>query len=223
VRIVHFSDWHGAWGELPAADLYVCTGDMLPNWPVRPPDGSPRIIDRALEVEEQTAWLAELSGGAGGLRRFLATPEAPVVVVRGNHDFVDFARWFGGDCFEIDENPSRTTEVHGLRLGGFRGIHFATGEWSDEIRIEDCAARAGGMPADLDIVVSHSPPLGMLDESFDDGRSIRWGACGFAAWLERADPRLCCFGHVHQAYGRLQRGATLLCNAATGVQVIELG
>lgn len=224
MRIVHFSDWHGAWVPLPAADLYVCTGDMLPNWPVRPPDGSPRIIDRELEVEKQTAWLAELSGDAGGLRRFLARPGAPVVAVRGNHDFVDLGPWFGGDCFEIDEDPARTAEIGGLRVGGFRGIHLATGEWSDEIAVDECAARLARMPVDLDVVASHAPPLGLLDESASPaGTPIRWGACGFAAWLERARPRLCCFGHVHEAFGRLQRGATLLCNAATGVQVIELG
>ena len=32
MRVVHLSDWHGDSQPLPGADLYVVTGDMLPNF-----------------------------------------------------------------------------------------------------------------------------------------------------------------------------------------------
>lgn len=33
MRVCHASDLHGKWEQLPEADLYVLTGDMLPNFP----------------------------------------------------------------------------------------------------------------------------------------------------------------------------------------------
>jgi hypothetical protein len=62
------------------------------------------------------------------------------------------------------------------------------------------------IPGDVDILISHGPPQGILD-----------GGAGCPA-LRRAvirlKPRLHCFGHVHSAYGSQPTKNTLFVNAA---------
>jgi DNA repair exonuclease SbcCD nuclease subunit len=193
MRIVHFSDWHGQTLELPAADLYVCTGDMLPNFlihTIRRPDGTMvawetnlhllggatsekpsgdtlhRAPDHVREARLQTAYLAAHPNG--NLRRCFGTPDAPVICCRGNHDFVDIAPMFaGGPVFEISEDATRTfvhpTPSGPVTVGGFRGMLLYRGEWSDEMPDARFAERCSRVPADVDLLVTHQPPYRIRD------------------------------------------------------------
>jgi len=200
-KIIHFSDWHGNWRNLPVADLYICTGDMLENYPHRNQGSYHRFVDWTIkpEVERrgQAAWMGEQKR-LGGLRRFLGNKDAPVVVVRGNHDFVDIGPGFGGEYFEVNHNSTRTVEYCGFKIGGFRGIPPIGGYWSDELTQSERLARVTILPEDLDIVVSHVPPKGILSD--------KWGCTEFA-WLvtrwsyKGTGPKLCCFGHIHEEGG----------------------
>lgn len=49
-----------------------------------------------------------------------------------------------------------------------------------------------------DIAITHSPPHGLLDRTQD---AVRGGAHGLFAAVERARPRLHCFGHIHEGWG----------------------
>ncbi|KAH8169348.1 calcineurin-like phosphoesterase domain-containing protein [Sarocladium implicatum] len=49
-----------------------------------------------------------------------------------------------------------------------------------------------------DIAITHSPPYGVLDRSQG---AVRRGSRGLFAAIEKARPRLHCFGHVHQGWG----------------------
>lgn len=213
--VCHISDWHGHWRKVPEADIYICTGDMLPNYPH--PVGLWGQIIRELEVEGQTKWMQEQKE-AGGLRRFLGNPDAPVAVVRGNHDFIDLGPWFGGEYFEVDHDASRVVEYCGLRIGGFRGIPIIAGEWSDEMCQIQRAALMGDIPRDLDIIISHAPPKKILAGPY---------GCTEYAWLmekwQLHRPELCCFGHVHEDGGRTVKiKGTIFSNAATKFNVVEL-
>lgn len=68
------------------------------------------------------------------------------------------------------------------------------------------------IPAGLDVLVTHGPPLGIGDRSSVGGRE------GCAELLARAlatKPRVHLFGHIHEDGGAWQRGETLFANVTT--------
>lgn len=227
VRVVHFSDWHGQWSPLPKADLYICTGDMLPNYPdiVKSShtwSGYDRIISSDKEARLQTQWLESVVKLGSLRKKFLQNRGAPVVVVRGNHDFVDLGPWFGGEVFEINEDPTRTVEYCGLRIGGFRGIPYISGEWADEYEEQDLDAIIAQVPInDLDVMVSHAPPSGILADKYG---SVLWTwKLNKSLYAEERLPSLFCFGHIHNACGTLEwDDGTVFSNAATTKNTIDL-
>lgn len=54
------------------------------------------------------------------------------------------------------------------------------------------------IPDNIDVAITHSPPHGLLDRTQD---AVRGGAHGLFAAVERARPRLHCFGHIHEGWG----------------------
>ncbi len=238
MKIVHISDWHGNFHALPEADVYVVTGDMLPNFPgVRHIPGrfgggiTVRNIDHDKERRLQADWIERKFNHPlahkNFRQKFLASPDAPVVCVRGNHDFIDLAPLFiGGPTYEI-QDPTDVFEICGLRFGGFRGINWIAGEWADEMRDDTLERAVSSLPHDLDVVVTHSPPQGVLDRV----GGYPFGVRAYASWVNRCLyeegmklPRLLCFGHIHEANGVIvskEQGMTV-SNAATTVNVLEV-
>lgn len=230
MRIVHLSDWHGAYVDLPPADLYVCSGDMLPNFPITDRDYGLRLfrIDRSHEERTQTKWM---DNPKNRMRHRLGSPDSPVVCVRGNHDFVPIAPIFAGcDVTELVDNEA--FEIAGKRVTGHRGIPWIHGTWNDEVQRPDLIDRMKAMPP-ADIYVTHYPPWGILDYEGAPGREERYGLEEMAFRLvyslgtDEADdllpPKsLHLFGHIHGCGGRTERnGSVLFSNAATKFNVIE--
>ena len=249
MKICHISDWHGSTTTLPSADAYVVTGDMLPNFVlikiqvdkwrrdgivtydpyghlIGKPQAKPvgayvgRLIVPEREKTLQRMWCAQHP-----FRRECGLDDdAPVLVVRGNHDFIPLSDWIGGDVWEADDDPTRSTQLLGLKIGGFRGINYIMGEWSDELRREQFDDRARRLPDDLDVLITHSPPLGILDRHHEN-----YGSPALMSYLlrrtygENARPlRAHFFGHVHEAMGKESRDGVLFSNAATTTNEIEL-
>jgi Icc-related predicted phosphoesterase len=260
VIVCHASDLHGHWHKLPKADLYIFTGDMMPNFlwytidevdwhdyvrggscPVEGQanlshvgrQGPPRPrgpilerrVDRGAEVQLQDEWL-DLQVSQGGLRRWLASPDAQVVTVGGNHDFTAIGRAFGGDVWEVNHDPSRTFEFMGRTIGGCRGINHIQSEWNDELDDATWRDVAGRVPRDLDFLVTHAPPRNVLDLSGE-----HYGSDALAAYVITriygaeggAKPlRAHFFGHIHEARGSKSVEGILFSNAATGHMVYEI-
>ncbi|CAJ0589493.1 unnamed protein product [Cylicocyclus nassatus] len=67
------------------------------------------------------------------------------------------------------------------------------------------------IPSDLDVLITHTPPLGYLDLFGDE----RWGCRYLLNEIEtRVKPRFHVFGHVHERYGAMSNGVTTFINAA---------
>jgi Icc-related predicted phosphoesterase len=65
----------------------------------------------------------------------------------------------------------------------------------------------------VDILVTHGPPMGILDKVYDGERV---GCEELAkAVKERIKPRLHVFGHIHEEAGRLDQDGIIYVNAAT--------
>lgn len=252
MRIVHFTDWHGKSFELPAADLYVCTGDMLPNFriyvfgegedevrwecnidllsesPGPRPKGNyvklPPMPDR--ETTLQKRYLARM--GTGYMRDKFGNPNATVICCRGNHDFTDLVPMFGGEVFEITRDPTRIF-VHKfggekLTIGGVRGVKYHRGRWSDELRREQFSDDAHRLPNDLDILVTHAPPEGILDRTMQ-GELV--GSPALRTYVSRHNPdtrplKAHLFGHIHEMRGMHIAGGTIFSNASQGWHIIDL-
>lgn len=216
MRIVHFSDWHFDLRPLPEADLYVCTGDMYDNYPVPDPRSrrDPRrfsysdwTIDPGNEMRMQSQSLSEIRD-MGGFRPLLGSPDAPIVCVRGNHDYIDLAPMFEG-CNLVHEFVSNeAVELLGLRITGHRGIPWIHGTWNDEVPRDQLRARCEAMPP-ADLFLTHYPPLGVLDSSAAPGHVLlrsqvqHYGLEGMLGLMEErmGERGLHCFGHIHECGG----------------------
>lgn len=220
MRIIHFSDWHWSFDRLPEADLYICTGDMYSNYP--------RRKNRTDELREWDQWeyfihpehelrmqlqAAEAFVAVGGFKRFLGSPDAPIVCVPGNHDFAPLAPLFAGcDVTEITDN--RVHEVLGLRITGHSGIPRIYGNWNHEMERVHLIDRYKAMP-EADIYITHYAPAGMLD-----GRTKWFEGYGLEEILNHQiyerGRGMHCFGHIHEDGGEVrQEGDCVWSNAAT--------
>jgi Icc-related predicted phosphoesterase len=236
MRIVHFSDWHWEFTEhpdslrfqLPEADIYVCTGDMMDNFPVVSGgwggDNNPirPENERVRQGEDIKHFVA-----AGGFKRYLGTPDAPILCVRGNHDFIDLGRLFEGCNFIHEFVDNEVVEVLGLKASGHRGIPYIYGSWNDEVQRPDLMDRIRRIPKNIDLLLTHYPPSLILDiESIDSRGGVR--AYGMEGMSGIVFNRLNVggvhmFGHIHGSGGRIERVDDMLfSNAATKHNVLEI-
>lgn len=70
----------------------------------------------------------------------------------------------------------------------------------------------GAIPDDIDILVTHGPPQGILDITED--RETHAGCADLAYHVRRARPALHLFGHIHTGYGHRTEGNTHYVNAS---------
>lgn len=152
--------------------------------------------------------------------------------VLGNVD-----RWFAKQHFEhiicIGGNHDRTLEYCGAKRAqpfrnatylqdeefSFRGRRFYGAPWVPDLPNHafyagDAALRAAwaAIPPDVDVLVSHTPPAGILDVS-SRGRAL--GCRHLTDRLAQVRPALHCFGHVHASAGQRVIGETTYVNASS--------
>lgn len=72
------------------------------------------------------------------------------------------------------------------------------------------AAKWQAIPEDTDILITHGPPLDILDRNRGDERT---GCADLAQHVKRVRPRLHVFGHIHDSYGTLVLDGTTFVNA----------
>ncbi|RLN72719.1 hypothetical protein BBJ28_00008177 [Nothophytophthora sp. Chile5] len=69
------------------------------------------------------------------------------------------------------------------------------------------------IPADVDVLVTHGPPNGILDKTVT-GRHVGSETL-LREIMSRVRPRFHLFGHIHEAYGAARVGKTVFVNCAT--------
>ena len=128
---------------------------------------------------------------------------------------------------EDDFNPAEYlcdsgTEFEGLTIWGspwtryLEGINPSCCAFTKNTE-EELAEKWRLIPSGIDILVTHSPPAGILDQT---ERKYRVGSTALREQLLRIKPRLHVFGHIHEAHGQDREewgnkdGSTTYVNAA---------
>jgi Icc-related predicted phosphoesterase len=208
MRIVAVSDTHGMLNQanFPGGDVLVLAGDILPNYSRDP-------IKDAFQQEKA---LRELDG-------FVKTlPFKHTIFVAGNHDWL------------AERNRSALKTIKNMIyledaevvLDGFK---FYGSPWQPEFcnwafnlprkgvklrRLWD------NIPEDVDVLITHSPPYGILDKIDPVGgawasRDIEPLGCELLKErLDHLNPKLHVFGHIHGSYGQTRVGDTIFMNAS---------
>ncbi len=190
ITIVCVSDTHGYHTEtaIPPGDILVHAGDLTRH-------------GELADVEEFDRWLAGL-------------PHPYKVVVAGNHDW----------CFQTRPAEARARLRHAVYLQDeaavVEGVRFYGSPWQPWFldwafnlpRGPDLAAKWALIPDGTEVLVTHGPPFGVLDQT---RRGDRVGCVDLLARVRQVRPGLHVFGHIHEAAGVVRDGGTLFVNAAT--------
>ncbi len=189
LKIVAFSDTHGfhPWFNIPDGDVLVFAGDMT-------------LHGRLEEVIKFNEFLGSLS-------------HPHKLVIAGNHDF----------CFETKPEASRASLTNGVylqdELATIQGIKFYGSPWQPVFkdmafnlpRGEALRAKWDCIPADTDVLITHSPPWGHNDRTFF-GSNV--GCRDLLQRVERLQIPLHIFGHIHESAGHSANERTIFANVS---------
>lgn len=191
MRLVCLSDTHGLHDQvrLPPGDLLLHAGDV---------SGRGRLD----EIGRFLSWF----GRVGDFRHR--------VMIAGNHD-VAFERTPHLAEGLIPDNVTYLSdsgvELDGVRFWGSPVTPEFMG-WAFNRTDEELAQHWTRVPAGVDVLVTHGPPRGILDRVLPDGQAV--GCPHLGRMIERRRPRVHVFGHIHEGYGREERGGVQYLNAA---------
>lgn len=190
MRIALISDTHNKCENslVPDGDLLIHAGDLT-------------MGGKLPEVLQALAWLESL-------------PHPHKVVIAGNHDF----------CFQKDDRAAewfRNAGIHYLQDSevSVEGLRIWGSPWQPEFydwafnlpRGKEIKAKWDLIPLGIDVLVTHGPPFGFGD-LVQGGEKV--GCADLLEALDRVQPKLHVFGHIHEARGTYQHGKSVLVNAS---------
>lgn len=181
MKILATSDLHGRLPEVEPCDLLIIAGDVCPDF----------YTDRR---SEQAAWLDTT------FRRWLEDVPAEFVVgIAGNHDFVFETDMYPRDLrweYLLDDG----LEIEGLKLWGSPWVPNLP-KWAFHLTDTEADGNWKMVPEDLDILISHGPPVGygdLVGERFGD---VRVGCKYLERAIRHERPKVVICGHIHEGYG----------------------
>lgn len=200
MKIWHISDTHACHGflKIPTdVDMVIHSGDCSNH---RDP------YRNESEVLNFIEWFSTL-------------PIKRKIFVAGNHDTSIERRlvtpgYIASKGIVYLENTF--TQIEGLTIWGTPitpefGIGWAWNRKRDKMyKVWD------SVPVDSHIVISHGPPKGVLDATYDREGLLEF--CGCTNMLKKMiqlQPKLCLFGHIHSCEGVLNAGTRTLSNCGT--------
>ena len=169
MKILHLSDTHGCHRRLT----------RMPEADILIHSGDVSLNGSEKEVLDFLTWFCDLEG-----YRYK-------VWIGGNHDFC----LAGASISGLDENChylcNLGIEIDGLKIYGLPLFM----ESSIGGKMNTLIDR---IPSDTDILVTHQPPYGILDET----AGVHYGSEDLLARVSIVQPRLHLFGHNHGGYGQ---------------------
>jgi len=152
------------------------------------------------EIEDFNAWLGTL-------------PHTDIVFVPGNHD-----RLFENDRHLAIALMSNATvlmheekTVQGQRVFGSPWTPWFH-DWAFNFRAHAAQSLWSKIQPGTDILVTHGPPNGIHDTVLRGGLNV--GCPELLAQIQKVQPRLHVFGHIHEGYGSSVVGGVRYINAS---------
>ena len=200
MKITLISDTHGLHHDLklPEADMIIHAGDFCEQGDIE-------------EVYDFMDWYAELD-------------YEHKILIAGNHDFIaeenpaTFGRLLPPDVHYLNDSE---VVINGLLFWGSPVQPDLIGWAFGRHRGHDIQAHWDLIPPETDVLITHSPPYGILDES-SSGQIL--GCEGLLSQVSICKPLVHVFGHIHASYGEEHDGDTHFINASnmkTGVGLVN--
>jgi Icc-related predicted phosphoesterase len=141
----------------------------------------------------------------------LARTATPTVLVAGNGESVEELAVACEGWGTAHVLHGSGCEIKGVPFWGLGGAVPVTpfGAWSYDLEEEEAEVLLEGCPHGA-VLVTHSPPLGHVDEA----GGHHFGSRAVLDTIRRAEPRLVVCGHIHGCWGQeSQVGPTRIVNA----------
>jgi len=191
--ITCISDLHGEYPDLNGGDLLIVAGDLT---------ATHSLSEFAIFCD----WISKQKYDKK-------------IVIAGNHDnFFENNKWrLIKHDFEYLQDQS--TEYKGYKIWGAPWTKKFMGQNPDcmsfSLTFNDSLKQKWDLiPDDVDILITHTPPLEILDE-IPRNRGNRAGCSELLKTYERINPILHVFGHLHLSGCKyMKKGDTLFVNAA---------
>lgn len=191
MKLCLISDTHNFLPDLPEADMLIHAGDLTLSGTVN-------------ECRKTLGWLN-------------AQPHKHIVFIAGNHDFAfenSTKKIFALEGFDrLTYLENSGTEIEGLKIYGspvqpwFHDWAFNAQRGAPIRKVWD------KVPNGLDILVTHGPPHGCLDQAITD-KTDHLGCEELAIRIDCAAPKIHVFGHIHGSYGDEEKDGTRYYNAS---------
>lgn len=192
MRLVCISDTHRQHRKLvlPEGDVLIHAGDI-------------GVEDHIRHLIDFNAWLKTL-------------PFKHKIVIPGNHDLI------------VEESPLTARAM--MRDEGIHfliddevvidGVKFYGSPWQPWFHDWAWNAERGEplkriwakIPDDTDVLITHGPPFGVLDEVIYGNKSV--GCEELRKRVLEVQPKVHVFGHIHEGYGYFSEGKTQYVNAS---------
>lgn len=187
MRIVALSDTHAHHGRVtvPDGDVFVFAGDLM------------TCGRRWEEVVSFGQW-------------FSSQPHQHKILVAGNHDRLFESRL--GVCLSEFSNVTylqdSRTEIEGVKFWGspYQPEFY---NWAFNVRRGQAIKKHWDLiPQDTDVLITHGPPYGILDQMAPGGQwgTDHLGCEELSKQFARISPRVHIFGHIHGSYGVYKDG-----------------
>jgi Icc-related predicted phosphoesterase len=193
MKIVCVSDTHGRHRniKIPECDILIHAGDI----------GLELFPEHLRILMDFTDWMNE-------------SPASLKVCIAGNHDFILEKPWIEPksvfDKRGIHYLMDNYVVFENLKIYGSPWQPYFH-NWAFNIESEEKRGLYWSkIPDDTDILVTHSPPYGILDKNFS---MQNLGCKALLKRIKEISPLISVFGHVHEGRGLLQQENTLFVNA----------
>jgi Icc-related predicted phosphoesterase len=182
VIVDSISDLHGYYPQLEGGDLLIVAGDLTAR------DTIPEYFNFFDWLEKQKY--------------------RKKIVIAGNHDnFLLFENVTTIPKGDFEYLCDSSTEFEGLKIWGtpwtktFEGMNPKCRAFTFDTE-EELAEKFALIPKDIDILVTHSPPWTILDQTFQNKQV---GSTSLLIeMIQRLKAKLVIFGHIHEAYGQIK-------------------
>ncbi len=192
MKLICISDTHGKHKDLilPKGDMIIHAGD---------------VSSRGSEFEIKTF-----------LNWFSSLDFKYKIFIAGNHDFYFENKTKRSIKEIIPENViylnDSSINIEGLNIWG-SPIQPEFFNWAfNRQRGEEILLHWNLIPNNIDILITHGPPLGILDRTIRDGISV--GCEDLLNIIKAKKPKYHIFGHIHEAYGIVVKPETTFINAS---------